>query len=192
MRKPLASIFLISLSSFLLLELGFYLEGFLKYILFSIVAIIYFVLCFFFYGYMRDKSIKSKSKTMFIGLMIIPLISVFFNPTSYLHKPAEKHIVLRSTFFADKILLESTTSLTLLDDGTCLLKKYGYWYSSTEKGTYEIKGKKVKVEVGEEKMTFKLRNIHGEKNLCQVRNKKIDYDACFLIEKMQDTLFVKK
>lgn len=189
MNNSLKSIFIISVLSFLLLELGFYLEGFLQYILFSLVSIIYFVILFLFYGFLKDKSRDKKKTLLFVALVIIPLISALFNPTFYLHGVSDKNIVLVASQNADNSL-ESTSTLTLLKDSTYRLKVYGFWMNTENKGKYEIKNKRIILELPDYKFVLRIKNIKKQKKVCAYRSKKIDYSNCYVIDKV-DNEFIK-
>lgn len=190
MSNSLKSIFIISVLSFILLELGFYLEGFLQFILFSLVTVIYFVLLFLFYGFLHDKE-KDKSKTfIFIVLVMIPLISAFFNPTFYLHGVSDNNIVLVATQHAEGTL-QNSSSITLLKDSTYRLKEYGFWMNTEEDGKYEIKNNKIILELPDYKFVFRMKNIHKQKKVCAVKNRKINYKNCYEIDKI-DNQFIKE
>lgn len=190
MNNSLKSIFIISILSFLLLELGFYLEGFLQYILFSLVTIIYFVLLFLFYGFLKDKT-RDKSKTLiFILLVILPLVSVFFNPTFYLHGVNDKKIVLVATQKPDNSL-ENISTLTLLKDSTYRLKEYGFWMNFENEGKYEIRNKRIILEFPDYKFNLRIKNIKKQKKVCAYKKRKIDFQNCFVIDKV-DNQFLKE
>lgn len=192
MSNSLKPIFILSISSFLMLELGFYLEGFLQYILFSLVTIIYFVLLFLFYGFLRDKSRDKRKTFLFVFLVLFPLISVFFNPTFYLHGVSEKNIVLVATQHTDKILVENTKTITLLKDGTYQLKEYGFWMNSVDKGKYEIKKDKIILHLEDYDLVFKVKNIHKQKKIYAIKYRRVDFSNCFLIDKIDHSFFLNE
>lgn len=189
--KSLKSIFIISILSFVLLELGFFLEGFLQYILFSLVTIIYFVLLFLFYGFLKDKSRDNSKTFVFILLVLLPLISVLFNPTFYLHGVSDKQIMLVASQNAGENL-KRTSTLTLLKDSTYRLKKYGFWMNSEETGDFEIRNGRIILELPEYKYYLRVKNIRKQKKICTLKpDKKTDYSNCFVIDKV-DNEFVKE
>jgi hypothetical protein len=189
--RSLKSILIISIVSFLLLELGFYLEGFLQFVLFSLVLIIYFVLLFLFYGYLKDKE-RDKSKTfVFVLLVALPLVSALFNPTFYLHGINEKNVMLVASKNAGESI-KRTATLTLLKDSTYQLKEYGFWMNTEHNGKFEIRNKRIILELPGFKYHLKIRNMRANKKICTLKtNRKTDYSNCFLIEKV-DNNFVKE
>ncbi|MES2588204.1 MAG: hypothetical protein V4622_04435 [Bacteroidota bacterium] len=190
MNNSLKSIIIISLSSFLLLELGFFLEGFLQYILFSLVTIIYFVLLFLFYGFMKSKPRDSKKTFFFVLLVILPLLSAFFNPTFYLHGVSDKKIALVATQHVDHILVENTKTITLLKDSTYRLKEFGFWMNTTDKGRYHIEKNKITLVLEDYDLVFKVRNIHKQKKIYAIKYRRVDFSNCFLIDKIDNTFFL--
>lgn len=189
--RSLKSIFIISLLSFGLLELGFYLEGFLQYILFSLVLIIYFVILFLFWGFLRDKERGAGKTIVFVLLVLLPLVSAFFNPTFYLHGINEKNVMLVASKNAGESLKRSAT-LTLLKDSTYQLKEYGFWMNTERNGKFEIRNKRIILELPEFKYHLKIRNMRTNKKICTLKeNKRTDYSNCFVIEKV-DNAFVKE
>ncbi len=194
MNNSLKSILIISISSFLLLELGFYLEGFLQYVLFSLVTIIYFVLLFLFYGFLKarakDKVKDSKKTFLFLLLVILPLVSAFLNPTFYLHGVSEGKIALVATQHADHILVENTKTITLLKDSTYRLKEFGFWMNTTDKGRYHIKKNEITLVLEDYDLVFKVRNIRKQKKIYAIKYRKVDFSNCFLIDKIDNTFFL--
>jgi hypothetical protein len=190
MNNSLKSIFIISISSFILLELGFFLEGFLEYILFSLVAIIYFVLLFLFYGFLKSKNRDKKTTFLFVLLVILPLLSAFFNPTFYLHGVSDKNIVLVATQHADKILVENTKQITLLKDSTYRLKEFGFWMNTVDEGRYHIEKNKITLVLEDYDLVFKVRNIQKQKKIYAIKYRRVDFSNCFLIDKIDNSFFV--
>lgn len=189
-NNSLKSILIISILSFLLLELGFYLEGFLQYIIFSLVTIIYFVILFLFYGFLKNKDRDNSQAFIFVLLVALPLVSAVFNPTFYLHGVSDKSIILVATQNANQSL-ENTSTLTLLKDSTYRLKEYGFWMNTEEDGKFEIKNNKIVLELPEYKYIFSIKNIGKQKKVCGIKDKKADYNNCFVIDKIDDE-FVKE
>lgn len=188
MNNSLKYILLFSLLSFGFLELGFFLEGFLATCLFSMVAIIYFLLLFLFYGYMKDKSIPNKKTGLFIFLMALPLISMVFNPTKYFHTVAEENIVLRGTNFSKIALIQNTTTLSLISDSTFRLKEFGFWMNTTKKGDYYIKNKLIVLKYQNQYLKFKLKKHYEIYRLYRVKGKKrLDYSNYYELDKIGDT-----
>lgn len=190
MNTSLKSILIISISSFILLELGFFLEGFLEYVLFSLVAIIYFVLLFLFYGFMKSKNRDKKTTFFFVALVILPLLSAFFNPTFYLHGVSDKKIALVATQHADKILVENTKQITLLKDSTYRLKEFGFWMNTVDEGRYHIEKNKIILVLKDYDLVFKVRNIQKQKKIYAIKYRRVDFSNCFLIDKIDPDFFV--
>lgn len=189
--NSLKSIFIISILSFVMLELGFFLEGFLQYILFSLVAIVYFVLLFLFYGFLKDKTRDRGKTVIFILLVLLPLISALFNPTFYLHGVSDKQIMLVATQNGGENI-KRTSTLTLLKDSTYRLKEYGFWMNSEEEGKFQIRNNKIILELPKYKYYLKIKNIRMQKKICSLKpNRKTDYSNCFVIDKV-DNEFVKE
>jgi hypothetical protein len=191
MNNSLKSIFIISISSFLLLELGFFLEGFIEYILFSLVAIIYFILLFLFYGFMKVKGREKKKTFLFLLLVLLPLLSVFFNPTFYLHGVSDKKVVLEATQHADD-LIDNTKSITLLKDSTYRLKEYGFWMNTVDKGRYHVEGNKIILVLEDYDLVFKVRNIHKQKKIYAIKYRRVDFSNCFLIDRVDPNFFLQE
>lgn len=188
MNNSLKYILFFSVSSFVFLELGFFLEGFLQTCLFSLVTIIYFFLMFLFYGYMKDKTIERKRNGLFIGLLILPLISIAFNPTKFLHAVPDNEIVLRGTNPSDLMLIENTTTLSLLSDSTFRLKEFGFWMNTTKKGDYYIKNKLIVLKYQNQFLKYKLKKHYEIFRLYRLRGKKrLDYSNYFELDKIGDT-----
>lgn len=191
MNSSLRSIFFISIISFVLLELGFYLEGFLQFILFSIVTIISFVMLFFFYGYVKEsKKKKSNNILVFAALMVLPLLSIAFNPTYYFRAIPENKIVMLAWKHPEQVLKnESSRSLTFLRDGTFRLKEFGFWMNTVSSGSYTFKGRLIKLDMDGEKQTLKLKRYYDVKKLYVMHGRNIDYKDNYLVESM-DTLYI--
>jgi hypothetical protein len=188
MNNSLKYILFLSLLSFGFLELGYFLEGFLATCLFSIVAIIYFLLLFLFYGYMKDKSIPTKKTGLFIFLMILPLLSITFNPTKYLHSITEGDIVLRGTNFSKIALIQNTTTLSLASDSTFQLKEFGFWMNTTKNGEYYIKNKLIVLKYQDQYLKYKLKKHYEIYRLYRVKGKKkLDYSNYYELDKIGDT-----
>lgn len=188
MNNSLKYILLFSLLSFGFLELGYFLEGFLATCLFSMVAIIYFLLLFLFYGYIKDKSIPNKKTGLFIFLMVLPLISMVFNPTKYFHTVSEEQIVLRGTNFSKIALIQNTTTLSLISDSTFRLKEFGFWMNTTKKGDYYIKNKLIVLKYQDQYLKFKLKKHYEIYRLYRVKGKKrLDYSNYYELDKIGDT-----
>jgi hypothetical protein len=190
MNNSLKSILIISLSSFALLELGFFLEGFLQYILFSLVTIIYFVLLFLFYGFIKSKNRDGKTTFFFVLLVILPLLSVFFNPTFYLHGVSDKKIVLVATQHADKLLVDNTKQITLLKDSTYRLKEFGFWMNTVDEGRYHIEKNNIILVLEDYDLVFRVRNIQKQKKIYAIKYRRVDFSNCFLIDKIDNSFFV--
>lgn len=188
MNNSLKYILFLSLLSFGFIELGFFLEGFLATCLFSIVAIIYFLLLFLFYGYMKDKTIVRKKWGLFVFLMLLPLISAVFNPTAYLHEADEEDVVLRGTNFSKIALIQNTTTLSLISDSTFRLKEFGFWMNTTKKGDYYIKNKLIVLKYQDQYLKFKLKKHYEIYRLYRVKGKKrLDYSNYYELDKIGDT-----
>ena len=188
MNNSLKYILFFSISSFVFLELGFFLEGFLQTCLFSIVAIIYFFFMFLFYGYLKDKTIQTKNRTLFLFLVILPLISMVFNPTKYLHTVADEYIVLRGTNNSKIALLQNTTTLSLISDSTFRLKEFGFWMNTTKKGEYYIKNKLIVLKYNNQFLKYKLKKHYEIFRLYRIKGKKkLDYSNYYEIDKIGDT-----
>lgn len=189
MSSSLRSIFLISIFSFILLELGFYLEGFLQFILFSIVTIIFFVMLFFFYGYVKESKKKpSNNALVFFAIMVLPFVSIAFNPTLYFRKIPENKIVMLAWKHPNKVLEnESSVSLTFLRDGTFRQKDFGYWMNTVSKGTYTFQGRLIHLDLEGEKKTVKIKRFFDVKKLYVMNGRNIEYKDNYLIESMDTT-----
>ena len=195
MNSSLRSIFLISITAFLLLELGFYLEGFLQFLLFSVVTIILFIMLFFFYGYVKETQKKKSNKILlFAALLLLPLISIAFNPTHYFNnnKIHESQIILLAWQHPDEVLEnESSCSITLLKNGTYRIKEFGFWMNSVETGKYEIEGRLIYLKKGRFIKTLKMKRFYKDQKLYVINKGKIDFKENFLIEH-KDEEFIKE
>jgi hypothetical protein len=188
MNSALKYILFLSLISVGFLELGFFLEGFLQTCLFSIVAIIYFLLIFLFYGYIKDKSNQHKNKKLFVFLMVLPLISMFFNPTKFLHTADEDEVVLRGTNFSKIALIQNTTTLSLLSDSTFRLKEFGFWMNTTKDGEYYIRNKMIVLKYNDQFIKYKLKKHYEIYRLYRLKGKKkLDYSNYYELDKIGDT-----
>lgn len=192
MNKALRSVFLISISAFLLLELGFFLEGFLQFILFSIATIILFVMLFLFYGYVRESKKKKSSRIgLFVAMLILPLLSIAFNPTLYFSKVSESQIALLAWQHPNKVLENhSSSSIKLLRNGTYRIKKFGFWMNTIEKGTYEVNYPYIHLKEGSFIKTLRVKRFYKVKKLYVINKGKLDFKENFLIEDM-DKEFLK-
>ncbi|TNE52774.1 MAG: hypothetical protein EP338_14140 [Bacteroidetes bacterium] len=184
MNKSLRAVFIISISAFLLLELGFYLEGFLQFILFSVTTIILFVMLFLFYGYVKESKKKKSSQVgLFALMLVLPLVSVVFNPTMYFNKVSEKEIVILAWKHPDMLLKnESSQSISLLRDGTYRVKHFGFWMNTVEKGSYHFEGRKIHLKGKEGEKTLLLKRYYDDLKLYVLKGKKIKYKDNYLIE----------
>ncbi|MBI2259376.1 MAG: hypothetical protein HYU67_10840 [Flavobacteriia bacterium] len=193
MANSLKYFILFSLSCFLLLELGFFLEGFLQTCLFSIVLIVYFFMLIFIYGAFKDKKLEKKIKRFYLLLMILPLISLILNPTKYLqHYHNENEVVLRGTNFAKLSLIQNTSTLYLYSDSTFRLKEFGFWMNTNKNGDYYISKKILVLKYNKQFVKYKLKKHYENYRLYRVKGaKKLDYFTYYELDKIGDT-FVEK
>ena len=143
---------------------------------------------FLFYGYLKDKTIQTKNRTLFLFLVILPLISMVFNPTKYLHTVADEYIVLRGTNNSKIALLQNTTTLSLISDSTFRLKEFGFWMNTTKKGEYYIKNKLIVLKYNNQFLKYKLKKHYEIFRLYRIKGKKkLDYSNYYEIDKIGDT-----
>ncbi len=143
-----------------------------------------------FYGFIKSKNRDGKSTFFFVLLVILPLLSVFFNPTFYLHGVSDKKIVLVATQHADKLLVDNTKQITLLKDSTYRLKEFGFWMNTVDEGRYHIEKNNIILVLEDYDLVFRVRNIQKQKKIYAIKYRRVDFSNCFLIDKIDNSFFV--